>query len=65
MVINTVVYAINKDDVDILAVLSDFGAASETYDGAPLIGDLGIDTGHDGPLDDGLELVAGRRGHAR
>lgn len=48
MVINTGVYAINKEDVDILAVLSDFGAASETYDGAPLIGDLGIDMGMSG-----------------
>ena len=48
MVINTGVYAINRDDVDILAVLSDFGAASDTYDGAPLIGDLGIDMGMSG-----------------
>lgn len=48
MVINTGVYAINKDDVDILAVLSDFGAASETYDGAPLVGSFGIDTGMTG-----------------
>jgi tripartite-type tricarboxylate transporter receptor subunit TctC len=48
MVINTGVYAINREDVDILAVLSDFGAASETYDGAPLIGDLGIDMGMSG-----------------
>lgn len=48
MVINTGVYAINKEDVDILAVLSDFGAASDTYDGAPLIGDLGIDMGMSG-----------------
>ncbi|MBD3624506.1 MAG: tripartite tricarboxylate transporter substrate binding protein [Rhodobacteraceae bacterium] len=43
MVINTGVYAINKDDVDILAVLSDFGAASDTYGGAPLVGEFGID----------------------
>ncbi|MDW4499347.1 tripartite tricarboxylate transporter substrate-binding protein [Sulfitobacter sp. D35] len=43
MVINTGVYAINKEDVDILAVLSDFGAASETYGGAPLVGSFGID----------------------
>ncbi len=48
MVINTGVYAINKDDVDILAVLSDFGAASDTYGGAPLIGEFGIDTGMTG-----------------
>ena len=48
MVINTGVYAINKEDVDILAVLSDFGAASETYDGAPLIGAFDIDTGMTG-----------------
>lgn len=48
MVINTGVYAINKADVDILVVLSDFGAASETYDGAPLLSEFGIDTGMTG-----------------
>ena len=48
MVINTGVYAINKEDVDILAVLSDFGAASDTYDGAPLISEFGIDLGMTG-----------------
>lgn len=48
MVINTGVYAINKADVDILVVLSDFGAASETYDGAPLLSEYGIDTGMTG-----------------
>lgn len=48
MVINTGVYAINKDDVDILAVLSDFGTASDTYGGAPLISEFGIDLGMTG-----------------
>lgn len=48
IVINTGVYTINKDDVDILAVLSDFGAASETYDGAPLLSEYGIDIGMTG-----------------
>lgn len=48
MVINTGVYAINKEDVDILAVLSDFGTSSDTYGGAPLIGELGLDLGMTG-----------------
>ncbi|WP_298852833.1 tripartite tricarboxylate transporter substrate binding protein [uncultured Ruegeria sp.] len=48
MVINTGVYKINKEDVDILVVLSDFGAASETYGGAPLLSEYGIDTGMTG-----------------
>lgn len=48
MVINTGVYKINAADVDILVVLSDFGAASETYGGAPLLSEYGIDTGMTG-----------------
>lgn len=48
VVINTGVYAINKDQVDILVVLSDFGAASDTYDGAPLLSEFDIDTGMSG-----------------
>ncbi|WP_299653959.1 tripartite tricarboxylate transporter substrate-binding protein [uncultured Jannaschia sp.] len=45
IVINPGVYRVNKDDVDILAVLSTLDRSSETYDGAPLIGSLGIDMG--------------------
>lgn len=48
MVINTGVYKINREDVDILVVLSDFDFASETYAGAPLLSDYGIDIGMSG-----------------
>lgn len=48
MVINTGVYKINAADVDILVVLSDFKAASETYGGAPLLSEYGIDIGMSG-----------------
>jgi tripartite-type tricarboxylate transporter receptor subunit TctC len=48
MVINTGVYKINAADVDILVVLSDFEAASETYGGAPLLSEYGIDIGMSG-----------------
>lgn len=48
IVINPGVYKINKNDVDILAVLSDFEGASQTYDGAPTLKELNIDIGMHG-----------------
>ena len=45
MVTNPGVYTINKEDMKILAVLSDLENSSKTYDGAPLIGSFGIDIG--------------------
>ncbi|HCQ65860.1 MAG TPA: hypothetical protein DIU07_12230 [Rhodobacteraceae bacterium] len=48
MVTNPGVYNINKADMKILAVLSDLEDSSKTYDGAPLIGSFGVETGmHD------------------
>ncbi|MDF0599378.1 tripartite tricarboxylate transporter substrate-binding protein [Psychromarinibacter sp. C21-152] len=48
MVINPGVYAANKDDVRVLAVLSELEGASETYDGAPRVQDFGIELGMTG-----------------
>lgn len=48
MVVNPGVYQVNKDDLRVLAVLSELEASSETYDGAPRIADLGIDLGMSG-----------------
>ena len=45
IITNPGVYNINKDDMRILAVLSTLPDSSKTYDGAPLIGDFGIDMG--------------------
>ena len=48
IVINPGVYATNKDDVRILAVLSELEEASKTYGGAPRVQDFGIDLGMKG-----------------
>jgi tripartite-type tricarboxylate transporter receptor subunit TctC len=48
MIINPGVYTVNKDEVDVLAVLSELENASETYDGAPRVQDFGIDLGMSG-----------------
>lgn len=48
MVLNPGVYTANKDDVRILAVLSELERASETYGGAPRVGDFGIELGMEG-----------------
>lgn len=48
IVINPGVYATNKDEVRILAVLSDLKQASKTYGGAPLVQDFGIELGMKG-----------------
>jgi tripartite-type tricarboxylate transporter receptor subunit TctC len=48
MVINPGVYASNKDEVRVLAVLSELERASETYGGAPRVQDFGIDLGMKG-----------------
>nr|WP_319390016.1 tripartite tricarboxylate transporter substrate binding protein [uncultured Cohaesibacter sp.] len=45
MITNPGVYTINKQDMRILAVLSTLPDSSKTYDGAPLIGEFGIDMG--------------------
>ncbi|WP_321338791.1 tripartite tricarboxylate transporter substrate binding protein [uncultured Cohaesibacter sp.] len=45
MITNPGVYNINKEDMRILAVLSTLPDSSKTYDGAPLIGEFGIDMG--------------------
>lgn len=48
IVINPGVYTTNKDEVRILAVLSDLEDASKTYDGAPRVQEFGIDLGMKG-----------------
>lgn len=48
MVINPGVYRTNKDDVKVLAVLSELEGAKETYDGAPRVQDFGIKLGMKG-----------------
>lgn len=48
IVINPGVYTTNKDDVRILAVLSELEDASKTYGGAPRVQDFGIDLGMKG-----------------
>ncbi|WEX12100.1 tripartite tricarboxylate transporter substrate binding protein [Chelativorans sp. AA-79] len=48
IVINPGVYTTNKDEVRVLAVLSDLEDASKTYDGAPLVQGFGIDLGMKG-----------------
>lgn len=45
MITNPGVYTVNKDDMKILAVLSDMPDAAQTYGGAPLIGSFDIDLG--------------------
>ncbi len=48
VVINPGVYKVNKNDVDIVVVLSDFEGAAETYGGAPTLKELNIDIGMSG-----------------
>ena len=48
MVINPGVYRTNKDELQVLAVLSDLERSSETYDGAPLVESFGIELGMKG-----------------
>lgn len=48
IVINPGVYKTNKNDVKIVAVLSELQGASKTYDGAPLVKDFGIELGMKG-----------------
>lgn len=48
MVINPGVYASNKDDVRVLAVLSELEEASATYGAAPRVQDFGIELGMKG-----------------
>jgi len=48
IVINPGVYTTNKDDVKIIAVLSELKGASDTYGGAPRVQDLGIKLGMTG-----------------
>ncbi len=48
VVINPGVYTTNKDDVRVLAVLSDLEDASKTYGGAPRVQDFGVDLGMKG-----------------
>lgn len=48
IVINPGVYASNKDEVKVLAVLSELEGASATYGGAPRVQDFGIDLGMKG-----------------
>ena len=45
MITNPGVYNVNKDDMKVLAVLSDMEDASATYGGAPLVGSFDIDIG--------------------
>jgi tripartite-type tricarboxylate transporter receptor subunit TctC len=48
MVINPGAYTTNKEDLKVLAVLSDLERSSETYDGAPRVQDFGIELGMKG-----------------
>ncbi|MCT9000566.1 Bug family tripartite tricarboxylate transporter substrate binding protein [Chelativorans intermedius] len=48
MVINPGVYTTNKEDLKVLAVLSDLERSSETYDGAPRVQNFGIELGMKG-----------------
>jgi tripartite-type tricarboxylate transporter receptor subunit TctC len=48
VVINPGVYTTNKNDVKVLAVLSELEDASKTYGGAPRVQDFGIDLGMKG-----------------
>ncbi len=48
MIVNPGIYKSNKKHVKILAVFSELDASVEAYDGAPKIGDLGIDIGLSG-----------------
>ncbi len=48
MITNPGVYQTNKDDVKVVAVLSELKRASETYGGAPRVQDYGIDLGMKG-----------------
>lgn len=48
VVINPGVYTTNKDELRVLAVLSELEGASRTYGGAPRVQDFGIDLGMSG-----------------
>lgn len=48
MVTNPGVYTTNKEDMKVIAVLSELDRASETYDGAPRLQDYGIELGMKG-----------------
>jgi tripartite-type tricarboxylate transporter receptor subunit TctC len=48
MVINPGVYTTSKEELKVLAVLSDLKQSSQTYGGAPLVQDFGIDLGMKG-----------------
>jgi len=48
IVANPGFYTTNKQDMKIIAVLSELQKASETYDGAPLVQDFGIELGMKG-----------------
>jgi tripartite-type tricarboxylate transporter receptor subunit TctC len=48
VVINPGVYTTNKNDIRVLAVLSELERASETYGGAPRVQDFGIELGMKG-----------------
>ncbi|MCJ8521105.1 tripartite-type tricarboxylate transporter receptor subunit TctC [Pseudorhizobium tarimense] len=48
VVINPGVYTTNKDELRVLAVLSDLEDASKTYGGAPLVGSFDVDLGMTG-----------------
>jgi tripartite-type tricarboxylate transporter receptor subunit TctC len=48
MVTNPGVYTVNKEDMKVIAVLSELEEASETYDGAPRVADYDIELGMSG-----------------